>query len=346
MTYFTQRASDAAYTQSLYKNVNAMFWDAFNADDPEGALANAWMDIADEYRSGTSSEVYPFMEPPDGMKEWLGARPTTSIVDRVFSVDNKKFAQGVKIKLDDARDQRLGIYRDPIANLAAQARLLWNELLAAALEAGKSTTWAPDGQLFFDSDHPISIDGQVAGTYQNNYDNTATGGSAAFALTYANLLQLLRYGRQLKLPNGKPMPIRYDSIIVGGDLVEKALDLTQKQMIAPAAGSGVEAASVLQENSLVRSRLNVIYLPQLSESGTWYLAALGRKGARPCGVQIRENIRFQRVGPVGTPDVEAEGGDGEIVSANEYHFDYVEMGPRARGNAFLKWPWRIIRANG
>ncbi len=343
MSYHVQRASDEALKQALYKNVNALFWDAFNLDDAD---ANAWQGICDPYTSSTREEVYPFIEPPDGMKEWLGTRPTTNIVDRTFSVPNRKFAQGVKIKLDDARDNRLGLYRDPVTNLAGEAKQLWNELLAAALEAGKSTVWLPDGQYFFDNDHPVQVEGVVSGTYQNNYDNTASGGSSAMALSYANIGTVMRAGLALKKPNGKPMPIRYDSIIVGSDLWDRAMDLVIKNMIAPSTANTGEANGILQENSLKKYALNVIYLPQLSESGTWYMAALGRRGARPCGVQIRENIRFQRVGTAGVMDPEAEGSDGEIVNETEFHNDYVEMGCRARGEAFLKWPWRIVRCNG
>lgn len=345
MSYFVQRASEAALKESLYKNVNAMFWEAFASEDVD---AMAYQAIVDEIRSSTKTEIYPFMEPPDGMKEWLGERPTTKIVDRVFSVDAKKWAQGVKIKLDDARDNRLGIYRDPITNLAGEARLLWNERVAAALEAGKSTTWVPDAQFFFDSDHPIAIDGEVSGTYQNNYDNTGSGGNAAFPLNYGNILTIQKNGRMLKKPNGKMMPIRYSHIVVGGDLLDKAIDLVTKNFIVPAtAGSGVESTGVLQENSLRNPRLalGIIYLPQLTEANTWYMGAFDRKGARPVGLQLRENIRFQRVGAA-SANVEAEGADGEVVTETEYRHDYVEMGPRARGEAFLKWPWRLVRCNG
>jgi hypothetical protein len=182
--------------------------------------------------------------------------------------------------------------------------------------------------------------------YQNNYDNTAQGGSAAKPLSYANVLEILAKGRLLKKPNGKPMPIRYDSLIVGPDNIDLALDITRKNFIAPSTGARGEAGSVLVENSITRYDLRVIYLPQLSDPGAWYMGAFGRKGARPVGLQIREDIRFQRIGPVGTQNVEQDGGDGEVVSEQEYKHDIVEMGPRARGEAFLKWPWRLVRCKG
>lgn len=342
MTYYVQRAGDEALKQALYKNLNAMFWEAFASDDE---VENAYQDLVDEYRSQTKTEVYPFMEPPDGMKEWLGERPTTKIVDRVFSVDNKKFAQGVKIMLDDARDNRLGVYRDPIMNLAAEARTIWNERLAAALEGGTTTLWLPDNQYYFDTDHAVNADDSTLGTYSNNFDNTAQGGSAACPLTYANVLAKYKLGLTRKMPNNRPMRIRYDTIVVPSALEDVAMDLVTKNFIAPVASTSIEANNILQESSLRRLALRVKVLPQLADSDTWFLGAFMRKGARPCGLQIREDIRFQRVGPVSTPDVEADGGD-DIVSDAEYHHDVVEMGPRCRGDAFLKWPWRLIRCKG
>lgn len=135
--------------------------------------------LATTIRSGSSSNLYPFLKSTDGMREWLGDATFDQLASDRYAIENRKFQKGLIAErdqiLDDA-DGGAGLY-------GSQARVLANvcashpdELVIAEALANGETLLCHDGQPMFDDSHPNQNgDG-------GTQDNLLAGGGPAWYL--------------------------------------------------------------------------------------------------------------------------------------------------------------------
>lgn len=113
-------------------------------------------EIADVRTSTSLKEAVAIVAASARMREWVGEREVRNFAAKTFEIENKDWESTVEVKRNDIEDDRLGIYRPQIADMARNAALIWDDLVMAALAAGESTLCF-DGQYFFDTDHPVDM---------------------------------------------------------------------------------------------------------------------------------------------------------------------------------------------
>ncbi len=156
---------------SLFKSFNAAFQKAFAAAETQ------WAQIATKIPSSTESNLYAFLGHFPKMREWVGDRQLKNMKASNYTLENKQFESSVAVPKPKIEDDTYGVFAPMIEFMGDAAARHPDELVFAALAAGASAL-CYDGQYFFDTDHPIVVDG--AASTASNYD--ATGGGNLWAL--------------------------------------------------------------------------------------------------------------------------------------------------------------------
>lgn len=133
--------------------------------------------IAMTVNSTTGQEAYPRLKELGGMREWIGERHIQRLEEEGFVIRNRKFENTVAIPVDKISDDQYGIYTPLVSDLGQTAAELPDDLVWEQLEMG----WTKehyDGQLFFDTDHPVvDADGK-----EQSVSNSQGGSGAAWYL--------------------------------------------------------------------------------------------------------------------------------------------------------------------
>jgi phage major head subunit gpT-like protein len=156
---------------ALYKGFNAAFQGAFAAAETH------WQKVATSIPSSTESNLYAFLGYFPKMREWVGDRVFKNMQTSTYQLTNKKFEMSIAVPADKVEDDTYGIFTPAVAMMGDSAARHPDELVFAALAAGASSL-CYDGQYFFDTDHPVVVDG--AASTKSNYD--ATGGGSLWCL--------------------------------------------------------------------------------------------------------------------------------------------------------------------
>lgn len=146
----------------------------------QGAFDQAptlWDRIATLIPSATESNFYAFLGQFPKLREWLGDRQIKNIATSNYSLANKQFESTVAVPRPKLEDDTYGVFTPLIAEMGYAAKVHPDELVFAGLAAGAASL-CYDGQFFFDTDHPVIVNG-VAST-KSNYD--ATGGGSMWVL--------------------------------------------------------------------------------------------------------------------------------------------------------------------
>lgn len=169
-------------TTTLLQNagtiIRTKFTDAYT--DVEKKVPIFWPGIAELVPSNDLKEVYGRLSGLPGYRKWLGAREINRMQAGDYTVFNDKYELTVAISGDDLRFDKVGLRTWMATQQGLRARQLPDTLVWAAMNAG-FTTNGPDGQYFFDTDHPM-LTSTGAATTASNYD---AGSGPAWYLTAA-----------------------------------------------------------------------------------------------------------------------------------------------------------------
>ncbi len=146
----------------------------------QGAFATAeinWDKVATLIPSDTETNIYAFLGNFPKMREWLGDRAIKNMAVNSYSLANKTFESTVEVPRPKVADDTYGVFTPLMQEMGYTAATHPDEQVFGALAAGASSP-CYDGQYFFDTDHPVTVDG--AATTKDNYD--ATGGGNLWAL--------------------------------------------------------------------------------------------------------------------------------------------------------------------
>lgn len=126
-----------------------------------GAFAQApvpeYTKIATTIRSGSRSNLYPFLKATDGMREWTGDAIFDQLASDRYAIDNRKFQKGLTADRDqilDDQDGGAGLYGSMAAVLANACASHPDELVIGEALAQGHVLLCHDGQPFFDDSHP------------------------------------------------------------------------------------------------------------------------------------------------------------------------------------------------
>lgn len=113
-----------------------------------------WNTIAMEIPSTSAENLYPFFKDFGGIREWVGERVIQNVSQGGFAIKNKPFEESHGIDREAIEDDSYGIYASLFEQTGQNAANFPGDLVYSTLKAGL-TTLGPDGQYFFDTDHPV-----------------------------------------------------------------------------------------------------------------------------------------------------------------------------------------------
>ncbi len=248
-------------------------------------------------------------------EEFKGDMKYRSLFEKSIELIPKTWQDGVAelASIIEAPDF-IGWGEQPAA-MAFAAASLENEIIAAALEAGTSTTgW--DGETFFDTDHPVNVFDLAIGTDWSNYITT----SATFGVT--NLALAKKMFRALKGPNNKPLGLRMTHLMVPGALEETARDLLERDMI-------IESSIAMPNRHA--GTVKLIVADELTSDIAFYAFALNKPGMKPWIVQTE-----------GSPEVIVQDKSSHLYASTLK----VGLSSILRGNGGLAMPHCVIKFDG
>lgn len=211
---------------------------------------------------------------PD-LREWKGDRVLAELQAFKLRLTNKDFASGIRIHQNEISDDKLGLVRPKINQLAAKARSFWRRQMVKLLingfagnaypEVGNGL--APDGLFFFS-------------TSRASGSNKLTSALDATSLVAAELLM----GSQMSYDGLEPLELMGTHLIVGPKLKPVAEKLMLSEYLPSAAGTATES-------NYLKGRYKIIMSPLLrgTYDDYWFLANLGEP-IKPMIHQEREEI--------------------------------------------------------
>lgn len=167
------------FLTSLYQGVQTSF-NTFLGAAP-GHYRQLCMLVDSQHRE----ETYPRLDNLPGIREWIGDRVVHSLSAGSYAVRNKKFEETLGIDRDDIEDDAFGLFNIAIQQLGVNAAEFPDKLVAGIVNNGGATL-GPDGQYFFDTDHP-SWDSTGAAVSASNYQSGA--GAAWYVLDLSKPLK-------------------------------------------------------------------------------------------------------------------------------------------------------------
>ncbi|MGR3479365.1 Mu-like prophage major head subunit gpT family protein [Salipiger marinus] len=144
-------------THAALAAINTAFSTAFN--ERLTGTETTFGRIAMTVRSTTRNQAYPKLSELGPMREWVGERFIERLETDGFVIRNRKFEKTVAVQVDDIADDQVGVYAPLVSDMGQVAAELPDDLVWEQLEKG-FTTEHYDGQMFFDTDHPVEdVDG-------------------------------------------------------------------------------------------------------------------------------------------------------------------------------------------
>lgn len=290
-----------------------------------------------------------YAEPMRPMRAWYGDRPMSSTDFQYWTQAVRTFGDGMELDVDDLKDDanpaKRAMYMETAVKFAEAAAGLWPSLVVQALVNGVSSIWLPDGQKIFDL-HQYSPSNSSLGTFRNYYANSVQGGSAAYALTYGNLLAALKAGLGFKAPTGLDYPVHYTHLAVAPGASRAASRLVAfDRLPSYEAAAGVSTSA----GGDVLNEIKQSYAPEVVEianmpTGCWALIDASRESEKPLALKKRQEVTWQYTsgGNINGMPVSDDG----LVTEQMFNSNKAKYGPKARGEAFFKNWWRVAFFDG
>ncbi len=261
----------------LMKGLKAIFMQAYG-DALKSTLVER---ICTVVKSDSDSEDYPWLGAVPKVREFLGERQAKDLANFSYNIKNKTWENTLGVKRTDMEDNKLGMLRMRVQELAQEAARYRDELAGAFLVGAAASDAYPylcyDGTGLFDTAHPATSD--IGGAAQDNLD--------ASALAIATLWEAISRMRMFKDDTGRVLGIEPDLL-----LVEPCLEQTARELIPPADGARVSAQTAVMANLGIDVMVSpYIYTTGTVANGLWFLMSTKRV-VRPLIFQDRMAVEF------------------------------------------------------
>ncbi len=138
--------------------------------------APTWKAIAMEIPSTTGENVYAWLADNFQIREWIGDRVMQNLATGSYKIPNKDFEGSVVVKKNAIDDDQYGIYGKMFEQMGDSVTQFPDKQVYKLLADGFATV-GPDGQYFFDSDHPVGLPGKEV-----SVSNSGGGASSPWVL--------------------------------------------------------------------------------------------------------------------------------------------------------------------
>jgi phage major head subunit gpT-like protein len=306
--------SPADQNAVLTKGVKAAFYKIYN----ELMTQPGWKDLVMELPSGNDSEVYPWLGNLPCVREWLGPRQAGDLSGGDFTIKNKLWESTLAIKRTELDDNKLGgvklRIRGMASEMAAHPEKLVMQFLMGALSSAAAPYLCHDGQAFFDTDHPASVDPDPMYPTAAVQSNIET-----LALTSANLWTLIESMMMFRDTKNRPMGIVPNVLLVEPCLAETAIKLCKSAFHADAAVANVgQSMNALKEFNIKPIVVPALYSTTTAANANWILLQTDHpSGVKPVIYQSRDGVEFS------SQEKDSESG---------FDLDEYRYGTRSRGN--------------
>lgn len=246
--------------------------------------------------SNTLIEDYEWMGTVPKMREWLGERQLSGLSRAGFQIKNRDWEDTIEVSLNTLADDRLGIVKPRITQLAQEAVRFQDEHLVNTLIAGNTATGlCYDGQQFFDTDHVTP-----GATYQTQQSNLLTGtltGLGTDLELQTDFDAAMTAMRNFKDEEGRPMNIKPTHVLCPASLESRFKRLLNTEYYPGTAGvAGGGTANVW------KGAAELIVNGLLTDVDDWYLLALDQP-VKPFIFQMRQEPQFTALDRLTDPEV-------------------------------------------
>lgn len=275
-------------SQILFTGYNMQFQSAFAATE------QLWQGFATKMPSGTETELYNWIAQLPGLEEVAGPAKLRNVPLRDYTLTNKKFKGRITLDKYKVRDDTHGAFAQTAYAFGESVAKWPDEQIAAAVEAA-TTNLCYDGQYFFDTDHPYSIDDASLGTYSNKL----VGASYNLASDPIGVWQAAsELMGTFKGDSGKPLGLTADVLMVPPQLRRYAMQAARAELVPQVVTNvlGTERVAVAGVTNIYKGDFTVIVNPYLTTQAAYVMCS--KKAIRPFVWQVRdEPIFVQRVDP-------------------------------------------------
>lgn len=234
--------------------------------------------IAMEVPSTTDTESYNWLGTVPKMRQWVAERQLSGLTSHNYSIQNINYESGLEIDRNTIEDDKIGIIRPRIVQLAQEAARYPDELVSNKLVSGL-TDLCYDGQFFFDTDH-VDVGAEFITAQSNKLTGTGTT-NAQIATDYGVARAAMR---NFKDGQGRPMNITPTHVMCPPALETQFLQLLNSSYYA---STSVAAAT----ENVWKGSAKLMVNPLLSDANDWYLLALDQP-VKPLIFQTRRAPEF------------------------------------------------------
>lgn len=182
MTQITREQFDDFLT-----GVKTSFQGAFDGQE------QTYTKIATVIPSSGKQETYAWLGDMPRIREWIGDRVLNEIANHNYTIVNKTYEGTIRVNVDDLSDGSIGQYSILAKGIGQAAADFPEEQVYTVLQQG-FTELCYDGQNFFDTDHPVMVDGE-----EESFSNMQDGeGEAWFLLDTTKIVNPIIFQDRLK----------------------------------------------------------------------------------------------------------------------------------------------------
>lgn len=126
--------------------------------------------------SNQDTETYKWLGNVPKFREWVGGRSAGHPKVESYSIKNKLWEQTLEFGIDDLRRDKTAQIQLRIGELAQSGSAFWEDLVTTLINNGNTSGYTSyDGELFFDTDHPVAEMTTGSTTAKNLLTNSEVG---------------------------------------------------------------------------------------------------------------------------------------------------------------------------
>ncbi|MGK0706481.1 Mu-like prophage major head subunit gpT family protein [Yokenella regensburgei] len=288
-------AINKANLSVLFLNLKKSFQNGLTLGKPQ------WQRVATRIPSTGAANYYAWLEMFPKMREWVGEKQLTKLLEQDFIVPNKDFEATVVVKRNNIKDDQLGIYGVQ-ATSAGQSAEMWPDEMVFALLDKAFTALCYDGLPFISDKHKIGDK-----TYSNM--GKAPLSVATQAEAKASFGAARTSMKKLKDRHDRPLNIVPDLLVVPPALEDIARTLVTAERLEDG------------KPNLYRGAAEVIVVQHLTSDTQWFLLDTSQV-LKPLIYQDRETPEF-----VSQTNMDSD----DVFMRAEYKFGVESRGASAFG---------------
>lgn len=247
--------------KQVYSSFNAIFNQTIEA------VEQNWTKVAMAVPSSGSDETYGWFGQMPSMKKWIGERQIQNLMAHSYSIKNEHFELTIAVDRDNVADDKIGIYKPLIQDMAENTQKHPDELVFELLGKGFIEK-CYDEKPFFSDEHP---------TYENKGSIHSNKGNKK--LSSKSYEEARTQMMTVKGNDGKSLKIVPDLLVVAPQNEAIAREILFSDLI-----SG--------NTNINKGTCELLVVPELADyPEQWYLLCT-KKAIRPLVFQTREKARF------------------------------------------------------